>query len=247
LGNASSTTIGAPRSAHTAARRERLFFSGMAIALTLTVFAGFSRTYYLHDIIASPFQLSPLLHLHAAAYTAWMLLLVTQTSLIAANRADLHRRLGVAGVALALLMIMLGTTVAISRTAQGLMLDRGVPPLVFLVFPLLGMVVFGGLLGAAIYLRRRGAAHKRLVIFATFELATAAIARWPIIDTWGPLGFFAVIDLFVAAIIVYDLKTLKRLHPATLWGGLFFLASQPARLLIGDTAAWLAFATWITS
>jgi len=38
-----------------------------------------------------------------------------------------------------------------------------------------------------------------------------------------------------------------RLHPATLWGGLFVLVSQPLRLLLTQTSAWTAFATWLTT
>jgi hypothetical protein len=34
-------------------------------------------------------------------------------------------------------------------------------------------------------------------------------------------------------------------HPATLWGGLFLILSQPARLLITGTSVWFAFAAWL--
>jgi hypothetical protein len=40
---------------------------------------------------------------------------------------------------------------------------------------------------------------------------------------------------------------LGRVHRATLWGGLLIVVSQPARLLLGSTTAWMAFATWVTS
>jgi hypothetical protein len=40
---------------------------------------------------------------------------------------------------------------------------------------------------------------------------------------------------------------LKRVHPATMWGGLFFVISQPLRLLIGASAPWGEFAAWLTS
>jgi hypothetical protein len=36
-------------------------------------------------------------------------------------------------------------------------------------------------------------------------------------------------------------------HPATLWGGLFFIISQPLRLVIGGTPVWLTFAEWLTA
>jgi hypothetical protein len=49
-------------------------------------------------------------------------------------------------------------------------------------------------------------------------------------------------DLFIAALVAYDLKKQGRLHPATLWGGGLMLLSQPARLWLSQTEAWNAFA-----
>lgn len=229
------------------ARRERLFFSGFAITLMLTVFAGFARTYYLNGSFTAPFPLTPLLRLHGIAFTAWMVLLVAQTSLVAAHRTDLHRRLGVVGAGLAVLLMVLGPLVAITRTANGLIADHGVPRLVFLAVPLVGMAVFGGLFGAALYWRRCSPIHKRLVLIATLELVTAAVSRLPMISAAGPLAFFGVTDLFLLGLAAYDFATFKRLHPATLCGGLFFVASQPLRLMIGGTSPWLMFAAWLAS
>ena len=177
-----------------------------------------------------------------------MVLLVTQTSLIAARRADLHRLLGAAGAVLGVVMMVLGAYVAITRTRDGLFVNApGIPPLRFLAVPLATMVVFPVLFGAALWLRRRTDFHKRLVLIATLELITAGVARLPVVSTLGPPGFFGGTDLFLLAIVVYDILTLKRVHPATLWGGLFLLASQPLRLVIGGTEPWLAFAGWLTS
>jgi hypothetical protein len=48
------------------------------------------------------------------------------------------------------------------------------------------------------------------------------------------------------ACIVYDRRTLGRVHPATVWGGLAIVISQPLRLAISGTGVWLGFAGWIT-
>src|ERR1044071_9246719 len=84
-------------------RRERLFYTGMAVAILITVFAGFARTYFLRPYF-EPQPLLPLLHLHGVVFTAWVVLFITQTALVAARRTDIHRRLGVAGAALSALM-----------------------------------------------------------------------------------------------------------------------------------------------
>lgn len=86
-------------------RRERVFYTCMAAAFAVTVFAGFARTYYLRPFF-DPKPLVTILHLHGLVFTSWVVLLVVQTALVAKRRTDVHRRLGVAGAALAALMVV---------------------------------------------------------------------------------------------------------------------------------------------
>ncbi len=60
------------------------------------------------------------------------------------------------------------------------------------------------------------------------------------------LPAFLLTDVFVLACVLYDLIILKRIHRTTALAGLFIVASQPLRLLLGGTHAWLAFAGWLT-
>ena len=62
----------------------------------------------------------------------------------------------------------------------------------------------------------------------------------------GPPAFFGLTDVFVVVCVLYDLITLKRIHRTTALAGLFIVASQPLRLLLGGTHAWLALAAWLT-
>jgi hypothetical protein len=231
-----------------ARRRERVFFGGMSIALAIAVFVGFAPTYYLHGPLASPNALTPALQVHGAAFTAWMVLLVIQTSLIAARRVDVHKALGIAGAVLGVFMMVIGFYVAVTRMADGTFVSPpGMPRYSFLTFPLASNVVFPILFGAALWYRARSDIHKRLVMIATTELAVAALARWPVVGELGPVAFFAATDAFLAAIVIYDVVTLKRVHAATLWGGLLLVASQPLRVAIGFTPQWAAFGAWLTS
>jgi len=234
-----------PRSI-TVRRRERLFYVGMAVAILITVLLGFSRSYFLKLHYSTP-SLSPLLHLHGLVFTSWILLFLTQTTLVAARRTDIHRRLGVLGGVLAALVLILGTITAIIRVKAGSAPIPGVPPLSFLAVPLFDMVVFAILVGAAFHYRHRADVHKRLMTLATISLLSAPIARLPFeFMKAGPPAFFGLTDLFIVALLVYDLATRRRVHPATIWGGLIIVASQPLRLMISGTPAWLAFAGWLT-
>jgi len=46
------------------------------------------------------------------------------------------------------------------------------------------------------------------------------------------------------AIVAWDLASRGRIHPATLWGGLAIVVSQPLRLVLSSTEAWAAVARW---
>jgi hypothetical protein len=240
------SSIDRPR--HSIARRERLFFGGMTVAMFITVLAGFGPTYYFSSISSSTAVLTPALHVHGAVFTTWMVLLVVQSTLISAGRVDLHRRLGVAGAVLGACMMLLAAYVAITRFRGGfLTLGPEFPAGMLLAIALATVVVFPVLFGSALLLRGRADFHKRLVLLATMELLIAAVARLPVINSLGPPAFFGVTDLFVVALVVYDLSTRGRIHPATLWGGIFLIASEPLRLAIGFSDAWQTFATWLAS
>jgi hypothetical protein len=227
------------------ARGKRRFYVGIALAIAITVFAGFAPTYYLRPYYQST-PLGGVRHLHGVVFTAWVLLLIVQTTLVSAGRVALHRRLGVGGAVLAGLLVVVGTTMAIAKAREGTG-PLGIPPLSFLAVPFFDMVVFTGLAGAGLWYRRRADTHKRLMTLATISLLGAPIARLPFGAAMvGLLGVFAMADLFIVACIVYDLMTLRRVHPATIWGGLAIVISQPLRLAISGTALWLGFARWIT-
>lgn len=227
-------------------RRERFFYIGIAIVIVGVVFGGFARTYFLRPYFTTQ-PLIPLLHLHGIVFTSWLVLYFTQTILIAAKRTDIHRRLGIVGAVIAVLMILIGTTTAIIRAQQGVISAEGVPPLVFLAVPLADISVFAILIGAGFYFRRQPDVHKRLMLLATISILGAAIARLPFAFLQaGPPAFFGVTDLFIAACFIYDLIVRGRVHRATLLGGLLIIASQPLRLIIGGTDAWITFATWLT-
>src|SRR2546423_14892467 len=115
-------------------RRERLFYLTMSSAFVITVFAGFSRTFYLRPKF-HPEPLMPLLYVHGFIFTLWIALLLTQTTLIATKRTRTHTRLGIAGGLLASLMIVIGSVTAIIR-AKGPSPVPGVNPLTFLTIPL---------------------------------------------------------------------------------------------------------------
>jgi len=220
---------------------DRIFFTGMALAAALIVLVGFAPTYFLRS--AELPELRPLYQIHGALFTSWILLLIAQTSLIAARRTDIHRKLGIAGAVLAAAVFALGVTVSIETLRRRSGGSPGLDPRMFLSIPLGDIIAFGTLVVAAVAMRRRSDWHKRLILLATISLLTAAVARGLAqVHAGGPLGLFLGTDVFVAVVIAYDILSRGRVHPATLLGAVMVALFKPALFLLSGTAPWLAMA-----
>jgi FtsH-binding integral membrane protein len=219
---------------------DRLFFTGMAAAAALMLFLGFSPSYFLRS--AELPALTPLYHVHGALFTAWIFLLVAQTALVAGHRTDIHRSLGVVGAVLAAAVFIAGVTVSVETLRR----DGGPPggdPRTFFAIPIGDIIVFGALVTAAILERRRSETHKRLMLLATISLLTAAVARFfREFGVGGPLPLFLGTDVFVLAVVAYDLISRGRVLPATLWGAAMVVVFKPLLLALSFTPPWLAFA-----
>jgi hypothetical protein len=230
------------------AAAERRFFLAMALAILLVVLVGFARSFFLRPLFPEwPSPSETIFYVHGTAFVAWIVLLVTQVSLVTAGRTDLHRIVGPFGVVLAAAMVVLGTFAAlIAARRPGGFVGVPVPPLSFLAVPFFDMILFASFVGFAVARRRNAQSHKRWMLLATVSLVTAAIARWPGVYGGGPLLFFGLTDLFLVALAIWDFRSLGKLHPVTLWGGLLVILSQPLRLVVSGTEAWLSFARWAT-
>src|SRR6266404_6278685 len=224
--------------------RDRRMYIWFAVLMPIIVLAGFARSYYLKGFFGFPALPSLLVHLHGIVMTSWVVLFVTQVTLVASGRTRTHQRLGVLGAVLAALVIVVGVLTAIAGAARGS--TPGPPALQFLAVPVFDMLVFAILVGTALYVRRRRLdIHKRLMLLAAVNLLAPAIARIPLhfIQAGGPLVFFGLTDLCLLACAAYDSVKNRRLHPAFLWGTLLIIASQPLRLMLSRTDIWLRFST----
>jgi hypothetical protein len=227
-------------------RYDHAFFSAMVLLILATVFAGFARSYYLAGVFHAPLP-SLIIHLHGAAFSCWILLLVTQASLVSAGRVDIHRRLGIAGVLLACLMVILGVLAATDSLVREAG-PTGRDPKFFYIIPLTDMLIFATLVFFAFRARSNPPAHKRLILVATVALLIAAIARWPLaLVHRNPIRAALLSYLFLLILAAYDFWSARRVHRATLWAGAFLIIVQQIRIPIGKTAAWHAFASWAQS
>lgn len=233
---------------------ERRFFTGMAVSMAAIAFIGFARTYYLagfHDAPTPVF--TPWLHAHGALCSAWLLLLIVQTRLIAAGQRATHALLGSVGTVVAAATFFTGIYVAIHsqrRVHTAVTADTLADPYVFLIFPFTSVCLFGLFVTLGIVRRHHADTHKRLMLLATANLIIPALARivtqatseLKIVGMPGVVGAVILLNVFLAAMAIHDFSTRGKLHPVTLWGGGFVLLSEPLRFVIGFSAPWQAFA-----
>lgn len=224
------------------------FFAMIALAAAGVVSVGFAPYYSKTAWDGASFPVR--VHIHAALFTAWMLLFLSQSFLIASRRMSLHRRFGVIGALLIAAMPVSGLWVSIAwaridSPATGAI--AGVPRLVAVTIPLSSMAMFTLFASAGMLYRRRPAVHKRLMLLATIALLPPALGRISFLAARGPTAFFAVTCLFIVALALYDYWAHRRIYPASLWGGLLLAVSFPARLALGYTHAWQVFAQWLVS
>lgn len=238
------TTAAPPAKKLPGRRFDHVFFTSMAGVMLLTAFAGFARTYYLAGMFRAPLP-SLIIHIHGAAFSAWVVLLVTQTSLVSAGRTDIHRRLGVAGFLLGCLMVILGVLAATNSLVRAAG-PAGRDPQAFYIVSLTDILIFAVCLYLAFRNRFDPAAHKRFIYVATSAILIAAIARLPIafLNRKSPIDALMT-NIFLLILLGYDWWSTRKLQRATLWAGTWMIFVQQIRWPIGRTAAWHAFAAWV--
>jgi hypothetical protein len=217
---------------------DRYVYVYAAIAAAAIAVTGFARTYYLKGLFDSR-PLPVLLHVHGAIMTLWCILFVTQTCLVAAHRVDLHRRLGVFGVALAILIVGIGayaTLVATESEVHRHVIGR----FHFLLgFNLVNLLLFAAFVGAGVALRRRPTFHKRLMLLAMVSLLAPAIARITLLFTHSGMAQMMALDFCIAICVIVDTIRHRRLHPVFGWGGFLMVVSFHLTFAAVQTKAWL--------
>jgi hypothetical protein len=219
-------------------RTDRSFFVGMALAIVMVDAVGFTIA-FLKTNIAEELH-STWVKVHVILFTSWILLFFAQTLLVASQKTDLHRRLGIAGIGVAAGMIVITVISGISTFLNST--PRSALEHFMLEFVVhVDMIDFAILAIAGIIFRRRDLEiHKRLMFMATVVVGI----RFPMLERMLKIHIPHYIDqdLFVLAGIVYDLITRRKVNPAYIWGGLLILilpplAEQSFKLLVPHLVA----------
>ena len=197
-----------------------------ALIVSAIMFAGFAKNFYLRAWIGTR-PITAMVHVHGWFMTAWVVLFLTQTLLIAKRRSDLHRKLGIAGVLLAFVVVVLGIyTISNSIFRQHPDANLRLFSLLFVAFDGISLLLFGGLVMAALRARLRPQVHKRLMLMAMLSLLTPAYGRF--VAYFTHVGIEAIVlglmSATVLSCIAIDAVLHRRLHPTLAWCGAIVIA-----------------------
>ena len=170
--------------------RKSPFFTILGLIMLALAIGGFWPQYFSAVTGRTPQATTQfwLIHVHAALFTGWLLLYLSQATLIMTGRARAHLKMGpwVAAYGFA--------TAAVGLFAAGLLADRlgqrqndFEAAAAFVFFPVIDMVYFAAFLTAAVIYRKRPDLHKRAMFVATFSIAVVGLGRLV-----GRIGFEAL-------------------------------------------------------
>jgi len=206
--------------------RPRVFFV-LAVVLLLTVILGFAPTFYLDPLFETPEDAAPMplyLVIHALFLTTWFVGLVAQTALIQRGRYDTHRTVGWFLVACFVGVVVTGAGATLALLAR----DTSPRMPTLTTSNTFSLLIFVTLVPLAVYHRARPAIHMRLMVIASIVIVGPALGPGRMLGQFlgsllpdfvtVPVPLFFWIPL-VGAIVVHDVVTKGKVHPATLWGG----------------------------
>jgi hypothetical protein len=188
---------------------DKYFYFFMSLLAAVIVVWGFSHTVnanLFRPVVPRPF----LLWIHAAAFSAWVVFFILQSTLVRTRNVRWHRTLGWLGVALATVMAPLGIATAIVMGRFGIHRLHLAGGEAFLIVPFYDMLAFAACVALAIYWRRKPELHRRLMLIATCGLLDAAFGRVDYIFTNSL--YFLCVDAVILLGVARDLLVNRRVH-----------------------------------
>lgn len=203
---------------------DRWFYTALAALFLITAIVGFGPNSA--SILAGDLPMPPMtVHIHAFVMTAWLILLLTQASLIARRKHLMHQRLGLTSLVLAPAIVVMMLILAFSHFPGG---PQG-EAIIVIQSRRIGLFA-GFFLWAMLARKTDKQTHKRAQFWATVVLLDAAFFRMPWLYASGetniPLAQMYQLCLMAPA-LAYDLLRFGKIHKVH-WIGV--------GLLLGTTA-----------
>jgi hypothetical protein len=191
-----------------------------------------------------------LVHLHGLVFTAWLVLFVAQTRLVAAHRIDLHMKLGAAGVVLAILIVLVTLATVAANSAIPRVRPSGLSPSQFTAVGLTSTSLFAVFVALGIAWRRRAALHKRFMVLAMIAILGPPTSRLLTLLGLREYSTYLVplsAALFFVWCLAYDWRRHRVVHPVYAIGGLAIFASGPLQLMVARSDWYQPIGNWLAA
>ena len=220
---------------------DRKLYIAAAIGFPLVVLTGYFKSYYFSAFFPDSRPIAnTLVHVHGLVMSTWVLYFVAQVALIRTKNVKLHMTMGMAGIALAILVIVTGMATAYNAQLVRRVAPPGVDPHSFFIFPVSDMTLFVILFSAAIYFRKKAVEHKTLMLLTAINLMPAALFRLPVVSpentVWWAFGAPALLTIGILAWHTWKHRKMNKVFAS---GVALLLIAVPLRPMIAGTNAWL--------
>jgi hypothetical protein len=206
------------------------------------ILGGFGLDFmrYMHETPPPP----GILHIHAAVYVSWLILVSVQIFLVQTGNIRVHMRLGWATAIVSAAMVPLGLVAALVDQARQVGHPDYAPQFLALEFE--EMFAFSTFIIAGLLSRRNLAEHKRWMILSAVAISDAGFARiwlmginhtFPGRFGWW-LQYFWGITLLLIAMLAWDWFRHKRVIRSLVWGAAVLWGGEIAATILNFSPAW---------
>jgi len=195
-------------------KADRFFYSGAAAVILVLSVIGFwpfySRGLAFGDRTISP-EILPLVRVHAAAMSAWVILFLVQSLLIRTRNHRLHMELGWSALVIASTIGITGALIAVrSVKADPDLQFWAMEYRQFLLVMLAEVGLYTSFVMAGLWFRKRPAIHRSMMLLASLSILAGATVRtpffFPIFGVAGWMGIFGpIFALGVTSLLVRSL------------------------------------------
>ena len=210
---------------------ESFFFYYSSIILTI-VLCAFGVNALINSDDLPP--ILPIVIVHGIFMIAWYALVVVQTRLILQRNHNTHIILGKSSIVLAVGIVISG----IMMTLDSYVRSSSVDIVTINLFITINFIILYTL---AIYRRKHSDKHKRLILFASIAMMLPALGR---ITQAASINDFLSLPMWfilMLAPVLYDLKTLKRVHKTTFLGISLIIIGVVLAISLMDSSSWVKF------
>lgn len=227
---------------------DRKLYLIAAVGFPLVVLIGYFRTYYGSFLFDAPSLANKLVHAHGIIMSLWVVYFTAQTLLIRSKNVKLHMTMGMAGIALAVIVVVAGMATAYDAQLVRGAAPPGVNPHSFFILPVSDMLLFVTFFGGAIYYRKRPAQHKSLMLMTAIAFVPAALFRLPVVaPEYMMLWAFGTPALLAGVILSWNTWKHGKLNRVFAAAVALVVIAIPLRFVVMGSGPWLAFVGWLAS